>query len=68
MEFLLIYDWVEENNIRCEQWVHQSFRTKEELLRHKEWAEEYYANSINSNCLTLYPAVRYDWDEFDQLF
>jgi hypothetical protein len=66
--FLLIYDWIDENDgCRYEQWV-ESYNTKEELLAAHEVAREKWAKMVERGRLYLSPAINYTWAEIKQLF
>lgn len=68
MEFVLIYDWVdEESGHKYEQWV-KWFDTKEELLDAYRKAQRYWAEMILIGRLYLSGAVHYDWEDIERNF
>lgn len=68
MEFVLIYDWVnEDDGYKYEQWV-EWFDTKEELLTAYREARKYWAEMINIGRLYLSGAVHYSWADIERNF
>ena len=68
MEFLLTWDWVDEDtNYLYEQRV-DYFATKEELFEAKKKAEEEYEWQVAIGRLILSPAVGYSWADINRLF
>jgi len=68
MEFMLIWDWIdEETNVLRKQRV-DFFATKEDLLEAKKDAEKEYRYEISVGRLILSPAVGYSWADIDRLF
>ena len=69
MEFLLVWDWVDEEfpELQYEQHV-DSFFTKEELLEAKVKAEKEYHYQIAIGRLILSPAIGYSWADLERLF
>lgn len=69
MEFMLIWDWIDENDgsTLYEQRV-DSFATKEELLEAKKTAEEKFSWQVGIGRLILSPAIGYSWADIDRLF
>lgn len=68
MEFLLVWDWVDENDGFCYQQYVDSFRTKEELLKAKAKTEEDFSWQIKIGRLILSPAIGYSWADLERLF
>lgn len=68
MEFLLIFDWIDEDNSTIQVQRVEFYGTKEELLEAKKKAEEKYSFQISVGRLILSPAISYSWKEFEQLF
>lgn len=68
MDFMLIYDWMDEDSgYRNDTWV-EYYKTKEDLLLAKKVNESLFDWRIKNGSLILSPAVSYSWDEIDQLF
>ena len=68
MEFLLTWDWVDEDtHVLYEQAV-DYFATKEELFEAKKKAEEEYEWQVAVGRLILSPAVGYSWADINRLF
>ena len=68
MNFMLVYEWIDENTgYRYEEEV-SFFDTKEELFAAKKWAEEDFKWQIKVGRLILHAGVRYDWDEIRDYF
>ena len=68
MEFILIYDWVnEDDGYKYEQWV-EWFDTKEELLEAYKKARKEWANMIEIGRLFLSGAVHYCWADIERNF
>jgi len=67
MEFLLVFDWINENNPVYDTRV-KFYPTKEELLAAKAKAEKNFSNAIREGRLILSPAVGYCWADFERLF
>lgn len=68
MEFLLIMEWMdEENGYLYETWV-ESYRTKEELLAAKKKTESDYDWQVKIGRLHMFPAIRYSWSEIEKEF
>ena len=68
MEFLLIWDWVDEEYGWNYQQLVDTFRTKEELLEAYKKAREEYRKMINIGRLILSPAIGYSWADIEELF
>ena len=68
MEFLLVWDWVDEEFGWNYQQCVDSFRTKEELLAAYKKAREEYREMIAIGRLILSPAIGYSWADLEQLF
>lgn len=68
MEFLLVWDWINEETFDlCEQRV-DFFATKEQLFEAKKEAEKKFSFEINIGRLLLSPAIGYSWADVDLLF
>ena len=67
MEFVLIYDWVNEDGSEDEQWV-EWFDTKEQLLAAYKEARKIWGYEIEINRLYLSGAVHYSWADIEQMF
>ena len=68
MEFLLIFDWVDENTFELEENYIRSYGTKEELFEAKKYYEEMYSWQVGIGRLILSPAIGYSWADIDRLF
>ena len=68
MEFLLIWDWIDENTFDLYEQQIDSYGTKEELLEAKKKAEKEFSYHISIGRLVLSPAIGYSWADFDRLF
>ena len=68
MEFMMVWDWVDEDN----GWLYQQqvdvFDTKEELLEAYKKARAEYKELVNIGRLILSPAIGYSWADIDRLF
>lgn len=68
MEFLLVFDWVDEDtNYLYETYV-KSYGTKEELFEAKKKYEKEYDWQVGIGRLILSPAIGYSWADLDRLF
>lgn len=68
MEFLLVWDWVDENDgYRYQQYV-DFFDTKEELIEAYKKAKKEYDAHITRGNLYLSPAIGYSWADIERLF
>lgn len=68
MEFILIWDWVdEETGYLYDQQV-DFFATKEQLFEAKKAAEKTFPWQVAIGRLILSPAIGYSWAEVDRLF
>lgn len=67
MEFLLVWDWIDEHHIFIKQHV-DFFATKEQLFEAKKAAEANYSLAIARGRLILSPAVGYSWADMQRLF
>ena len=68
MEFMLIWDWVDEDTFDLYEQRVDSFATKEELLEAKANAEKAYRWHIGIGRLILSPAIGYSWADVERLF
>lgn len=68
MEFILIWDWVDEEFGWNYQQLVDSFRTKEELLEAYHQALGDYASMVAIGRLILSPAIDYSWADLERLF
>lgn len=68
MEFMLIWDWVDEDTFDLYEQRVEAYGTKEELLQAKREVEKEYAYQISIGRLILSPAIGYTWADLDRLF
>lgn len=68
MEFLLVWDWIDEETFDLYQTQVEYFDTKERLLEAKAKAEKEFDWQINIGRLILSPAIGYSWADFNRLF
>lgn len=68
MEFILIWDWVDEDDGFLYEQHADFFATKEQLLEAKKKAEEEYSWQIAVGRLILSPAIGYSWADLERLF
>ncbi len=68
MEFLLVWDWIDENNFDLYEQHVDFFGTKEELLAAKKEAEKQFKWQIGIGRLILSPAIGYSWADIENLF
>lgn len=68
MEFILIWDWVDENDGYTYSQNVDSFATKKELLEAKKRYEIEFNWQIKAGRLILSPAIGYSWADLDRLF
>lgn len=68
MEFLLVWDWVDEDTFDLYEQRVEFYGTKEELLEAKKEAEEKYSYQVGIGRLILSPAIGYSWADIDRLF
>ena len=68
MEFMLIWDWVDEDDGWTYQQLVDYFRTKEELLEAYHQALGDHASMVAIGRLILSPAIKYSWADLEQLF
>jgi len=68
MDFLLIWEWIDEDTFALYEQRVEFFATKEQLLEAKKEAEETYSYQIGIGRLILSPAIGYSWRDIDQLF
>ena len=68
MEFLLIWDWIDEDTLDLYQQCVDSYKTKEELLKAKKRAEETFSYQVKIGRLILSPAIGCSWATLDLLF
>ena len=68
MEFILIWDWVDEDTGWAYQQDADFFATKEQLFEAKKKAEKEYEYFIQIGRLILSPAIGYSWADIDRLF
>ncbi len=68
MEFMLIWEWIDEDTFELYEQRVDFFATKEDLLKAKEDAEEQFSYQIGIGRLILSPAIGYSWEDIDQLF
>lgn len=68
MQFVLIYDWVDENTGEAYERSVKWFDTKEELLAAYKDARKYWAEMIKIGRLYLSGAVHYSWADIERYF
>lgn len=68
MEFVLIWEWIDEETFELYSSRVEFFATKEQLFEAKKKAEETYSYQVGIGRLVLLPAIRYSWADIDQLF
>lgn len=68
MEFLLIWDWVDEGDGSLYDQQVEFFATKEQLFEAKKKAEETFSYQVGIGRLILSPAVGYCWADVERLF
>lgn len=66
--FMLVYEWIDEDNGYLYDQEISWFDTKEELLCAYKWAKEKFAYQISIGRLLLSAAVNYSWADIEQLF
>lgn len=68
MEFLLVWDWIDEETCCPYEQCVDFFATKEDLFAAKKKAEKEYSYQIGIGRLILSPAIGYSWADVDRLF
>ena len=68
MEFILVWDWVNEETMELYDQHAEFFATKEDLFERKAEVEEIYKYHIGIGRLILSPAVGYSWADMERLF
>ena len=68
MEFLLVWDWVDEDTFDLYEQRVEAYGTKKELLQAKKEVEKEYAYQISIGRLILSPAIGYSWADVERLF
>lgn len=68
MEFMLIWEWIDEDTFDLYEQRVDFFATKEELFEAKKKAEEQFKWQIGIGRLMLSPAIGYSWADVDRLF
>ena len=68
MEFILIWDWVDEDDGFLYEQHADFFATKEQLFEAKKKAEKEYSWQVAIGRLILSPAIGYSWADLDRLF
>lgn len=68
MEFILVWDWIDEDTHYVYEQHVDFFATKEQLFEAKKKAEEEYRWQIGIGRLMLSPAIGYSWADLDRLF
>lgn len=68
MEFMLIWEWIDEDTFDLYEQRVDFFATKEELLEAKKKAEKQFNWQVGIGRLILSPAVGYSWADIEQLF
>ena len=68
MEFMLVWEWIDEDTFDLYEQRVDFFATKEELFEAKKKAEEQFKWQIGIGRLMLSPAIGYSWADVDRLF
>lgn len=68
MEFLLVWDWVDEDTLDLYEQHVDFFATKEQLFEAKKKAEEQFSYQVGIGRLILSPAIGYSWADVERLF
>lgn len=68
MEFMLIWEWIDEETFELYEQRVEFFATKEELFEAKKEAEEKFKWHVGIGRLMLSPAIGYSWADVDRLF
>lgn len=68
MEFILIWEWIDEETFELYEQHVEFFATKEELFEAKKEAEEKFKWHVGIGRLILSPAIGYSWADIKQLF
>ena len=68
MEFMLIWEWVDEDTFVLYEQEIDFFATKQELLEAKKRAEEDFNWQIGIGRLILSAGVHYSWADLERLF
>lgn len=68
MEFMLIWEWIDEDTFDLYEQRVDFFATKEELFEAKKKAKEQFKWQIGIGRLMLSPAIGYSWADVDRLF
>ena len=68
MEFVMIWDWMNEDDGSFYEQRVDFFPTKEQLLEAKKKAEKEYKWHIEIGRLILTPAISYCWADIERLF
>lgn len=68
MEFMLIWEWIDEDTFDLYEQRVDFFATKKELFEAKKKAEEQFKWQIGIGRLMLSPAIGYSWADVDRLF
>jgi hypothetical protein len=68
MEFMLIWEWMDEDTGYLYEQRVDFFATKEDLFAAKKKAEKEYPWQIGIGRLLLSPAIGYSWADVDRLF
>lgn len=68
MEFMLIWEWIDEETFELYEQRVEFFATKEELFEAKKAAEEKFKWQVGIGRLMLSPAIGYSWADIEQLF
>lgn len=68
MEFMLVWEWIDEDTFELYEQRVDFFATKEDLLEAKKKAEEQFKWQIGIGRLILSPAIGYSWADLERLF
>lgn len=68
MEFILIFDWIDEADGSLYETYTKSYGTKEELFEAKKYWEKEFSWQTGIGRLILSPAIGYSWADLERLF
>ena len=68
MEFMLVWEWMDEDTFELYEQRVEFFATKEDLFEAKKKAEKDFKWQIEIGRLILSPAVGYSWADLERLF
>ena len=68
MEFMLVWEWMDEDTFELYEQRVDFFATKEDLFEAKKKAEKQFKWQVGIGRLILSPAVGYSWADLERLF